>query len=47
MTEIAEMENNIQKNKQIKSLIEDAQMILIGIGEEFSAEKILKQDKDI
>ena len=46
MTEIAEMENNIQKNKQIKSLIEDAQMILIGIGEEFSAEKILKQDKE-
>ena len=46
MIEIAEMENNIQKNKQIKSLIEDAQMILIGIGEEFSAEKILKQDKE-
>ena len=46
MTEIKEVESIIQKNKQIKSLMEDAQMILIGIGEEFGAEKILKQDKE-
>lgn len=45
MAEITEMESNMQKNKQIKALIEDAQMILIGIGEEFGAEKILKQDE--
>ena len=46
MTEIKEVESIIQKNRQIKSLMEDAQMILIGIGEEFGAEKILKQDKE-